>query len=169
MRSVGIYIFLFFLAAGVHGQSVADQLLSNPYESVCGKPLADGRVYDYREGRISSVTKDNVLIFQQNDLNGSPKIENLRVRLAGIDSKAGGVRLNTFLKRQLVGRDVVVAGNKRSTADTELVGNVWVATVNDVSQHLLRKRLAAFAEPDYEAVSAYSVCVLKKIGGEESR
>lgn len=166
MRSAGTIIFLLFLTAIIDAQTVAEQLLSNPNEAVCGKPLADGKVYDYREGRVSSITAENKLVFEQNELNGSPKVETLRIRLAGIDLKIGDVRLNTFLKKNLIGRDVTVAGNKRNTSDGELLGSVWVSSHGDLNQHLLKNRVAAFAEPDYESISAYRICVLRQIVGK---
>jgi hypothetical protein len=169
MKVMGIGILLLFLRAIVNAQSTAEQLLSNPFESVCGKPLTDGKVYDYREGRISDITKDNVLMFQQNESNGSAKIENLMVRLAGIGLNVGGVRLNAFLKRALVGKDIVVAGNKRNASDTELIGSVWLSSLGDLNQHVLKKNLADFAEPDYEGISAFNVCVLRQIGQKQSK
>lgn len=166
MRSASTIIFLLFLAATIDAQTVAEQLLSNPNEAVCGKPLADGKVYDYREGRVSTITKENDLIFKQNELNGSPRVETLKIRLVGIDSKIGGVRLNAFLKKTVIGRDAVVAGNKRNVSDDELLGSVWISSLGDLNQHLLKNRVAAFSEPDYEGISEYSICVLRQIVGK---
>src|SRR5688572_1909224 len=116
MKLANAHILLLFLVAFSYSQSTAEQLLSHPYESVCGRPLADGKVYDYREGQISSITKDNELVFQQQELNGSRKIETIRIRLVGVALKNSDLRLNAFLKKTLVNRDVMIAGNKRDTA-----------------------------------------------------
>ena len=165
MKSAVVLILLCF-ASAVAAQTAAEQLLSNEFEAACGKPLADGKIYDFREGRVSSVSKDNELLLEQSTLNGEPKTETLRVRLAGIDSNAGGVRLNATLKKMLLGKKVIVAGNKKDASDGELVGSVWAPPIGDLNQHLLRNRLARFSEPDYEGVSSYSVCVLRQIGAK---
>lgn len=161
-------ILLIFFAAAISAQSVASELLANPYETACGKPLSDGKVYDFREGRVTGITKDNILVFEQSDVNGSSKTETLRVRLAGIASNGGDDKLNTLLTRELVRQEVVVVGNKKKDSDDELLGMVWITSLGDINQHLLKKRIAMFSEPDYDAVSKYSICVLKQLGGKHS-
>ena len=165
MNPVKCLTLLIFLGVSVTAQSVAEQLLANPYESTCGKPLS-GEVFDYREGRISSVTRDNILTFQQVRLNGDPKVENLRVRLVGVDADNGGIRLNVYLRKSIVGKNVTIAGNKKSASDPELIGSVWASATGDLNQSILKAKLAKFAEPDYKAVSEYSVCVLRQIAGQ---
>lgn len=166
MRLTIITFIFLILSTFAFSQSVAEQLLSNEYEAACGKPLADGKVYDYRAGRITSVTKDNVLVFRQRELNGDEKVETIGVQLAGIGVKTSSSLLNNFLRKNMVGKDVVIAGNKRTVSDTSLIGSVWTSSIGDVNQYLLRNRIAAFLEPEYRAVSGYSICVLKQIADE---
>lgn len=142
--------------------SVAEQVLSRDYTAECNKLLSDGKVYDYREGKIAEIADGNKLLFQQRELNGEEKRATYFFQLAGIDPKQNASALTKFLTDKVVGQNVTIAGNVKNDSDTSLYGNVWVAGVGDVNWHLLKNGIADFLEPEYKSISAYALCVYRQ-------
>ena len=157
---------LLSISAAIGQTSVAEGLLSNPYESVCGKPLADGKVYDFREGKVTKLAPGNRLVFEQVSLNGDDRKANYLIQLAGINTKENEAALAKLLAKSVVGKDVIAAGNLKEPSDTSLYASIWLSGLGDLNQHLLKNGIAKFAEPEYKSVSAYTLCVSRQTAEE---
>lgn len=146
--------------------SLAEELLSNPYESVCGKPHADGKVYDFREGKVTKLAPGNQLVFEQASLNGDDRKATYLINLVGINVKENSPALTQLLTKNVVGKEVVVAGNPKEPSDTSLFGSIWLSGLGDLNQHLLKNGIAGFVEPEFQSVSTYTLCVFRQVSEE---
>lgn len=157
--------FLSIIAA-IGQTSVAEGLLSNPYESICGKPQADGKAYDFREGKVTKLAPGNQLVFEQASLNGDDRKATYLMKLAGINVKENAASLTQLLAKNVVGKEVVVAGNTKEPSDTSLFGSIWLSELGDLNQYLLKNGIAGFAEPEFQSISTYTLCVFRQVAEE---
>lgn len=161
-----IVIFLLGLSSftiATAQNSIAQKLVSNEYEAECGKPLSDGKVFDYREGKVTKIVDGNKIEFQQRDLNGEEKKATYLVQLAGVNSKDDNAGLLKFLKEKILGKNVMVAGNIMNDSDSAFAGSVWEANLGDVNQYILRNGITGYAESELKGVSLFTLCVSRRL------
>lgn len=167
MKLIGIFIIVLLTFVATFAQkSLAEELTQNEFEAECGKPMSDGKIFDYREGKVVRLAEGNKLVFQQREVNGVEKSATLVIHMAGINTQVNAPALAKFLSNKVVDQDATIAGNLRSESDANLYGNVWVASVGDVNRFLLKNGMTSFSEPAFSGVSSYTLCIYKQIANK---
>jgi len=161
------------------GQEKVAEKLEYTLDRGCGDPMTESNIYTFRSGKVIAVSSDNELSVavsktlnapaeDDSDTKDNDKQANSKtftVTIVGVSNSVNKKEINSFLRTNLLGKDVTITGNTKSKAST-VAGLVQFDTdeeLEDVSEYLLERGLAKFKDLTHpNLVPMTTVCLLKK-------
>lgn len=169
MRTILLILLIFLSCANFYAQDKKESTETKPeidinYDDGCGNPFVESQTYGYRRGKVVKIKNANEIIVEITNSNNVwddeheeergddsklIKSQLFNVSLVGIDETANKKAIITFLKENLLNKQVTIVGNTRKKNSKKIKALIRFTKddeFEEVSEYLLENGMAKFKD-----------------------